>query len=116
NPAPRARRNAVWSLTRMENSEARAAVRAALSDKSWSVRLSATSSAGLWRDPEALDRLLQLAIADDMPAVRREAATALGRIGSRAAAPVLLEAVRADKDRFLEHAQIYALVRIADRA
>ena len=116
NPAPRARRNAVWSLTRMENSEARAAVRAALSDKSWSVRLSATSSAGLWRDPEALDRLLQLAIADDMPAVRREAATALGRIGSRAAAPVLLEAVRADKDRFLEHAQIYALIRIADRA
>jgi putative membrane-bound dehydrogenase-like protein len=116
NPAPRARRNAVWSLTRMENPEARAAVRAALSDKSGSVRLSAASSAGLWRDPEALERLRQLALADDMPAVRREAAMALGRIGSRAAAPALLEAIRAGDDRFLEHAQIYALIRIADRA
>ena len=89
---------------------------AALPDGSSSVRLTAASSAGLWRDREALEPLLQLAIKDEMPAVRREAATALGRIGHPAAAPVLLEAIRAGGDRFLEHAQIYALIRIGDRA
>jgi putative membrane-bound dehydrogenase-like protein len=115
-PSLRARRNAVWSLTRREELEARAVVREALSDQSASVRLSATNSAGLWRDPEALEPLLQMAIGDDMPAVRRESTTALGRIGHPRAVVALLEAIRAGGDRFLEHAQIYALIRIGDRA
>ncbi len=115
-PTVRARRNAVWALTRIDDPEARAAVRSALSDNSGSVRLSATNSVGLWRDAQALDPLKKLAVADDMPAVRREAATALGRVGRGGAVPALLEAVGAGGDRFLEHAQIYALIRIADRA
>src|SRR5262249_32764712 len=48
-PSLRARRNAVWSLTRMAEPEARAAVRSALSDGTASVRLAAAYSAGLWR-------------------------------------------------------------------
>jgi putative membrane-bound dehydrogenase-like protein len=114
--AIRARRNAVWALARIDHAEARAAVRAALSDRSDSVRLSATTVVGLWRDALALDLLQQLAVADAMPAVRREAATALGRIGRETSVPALLEAVRGGGDRFLQHAQTYALIRIADRA
>src|SRR5687767_5357214 len=51
----------------------------------------------------------------DAPAVRREAATAVGRIGDKSAAPFLLQSIRLGGDRFLEHALIFALIRIADR-
>ena len=51
----------------------------------------------------------------DQPSVRREAATALGRIGDRSAVPALLEALNAPVDRFLEHAVIFALIQLNDR-
>ena len=51
----------------------------------------------------------------DEPPVRREAANALGRIGSRSAVPALMAALRGNTDRFLDHSLIYALIRIADR-
>jgi putative heme-binding domain-containing protein len=48
--------------------------------------------------------------------VRREAATALGRIGQSAAVPQLLDALSTvGGDRFLEHAVIFALIAIGDR-
>jgi putative heme-binding domain-containing protein len=49
------------------------------------------------------------------PQVRREAANALGRIGDKKAVAPILEAVRAGGDRYLEHAYIYALIRIGGR-
>ena len=52
---------------------------------------------------------------DDRPAVRREAATALGRIGQSSAVPALLDGLNTAGDRFLEHALIFALIRIGDR-
>lgn len=129
----RSRRNAVWALTRHESRAAGAAVRAALSDPSDSVRLSAVTSVGLRRDAKAAARLKQLALMDEMPAIRREAATALGRIGQADTVPLLLESLRSAEsppsskspnsesprrgdDRFLEHARIYALIRIGDPA
>ena len=51
---------------------------------------------------------------DSVP-IRREAATALGRIKSRQAVPALLITLRGNADRFLEHALIYAMIRIDDR-
>jgi putative heme-binding domain-containing protein len=51
----------------------------------------------------------------DTPPVRREAATALGRIESTDAVPALLEELNTTPDRFLEHSLIDALIRIADR-
>jgi HEAT repeat protein len=51
----------------------------------------------------------------DVPSVRREAATALGRIKSPAAVPALLDGLLVGGDRFLEHALIFALIEIADR-
>lgn len=114
--SPRLRRNAVWALTRLASPEAAEAVADALSDPDGSVRIAACHSLGLNRVFQGLPRLTKLVVADELPAVRREAATALGRIGDRAAVPALLDAVRAGGDRFLEHAQIYALIEVADRS
>lgn len=110
----RARREATWALARIEGDEARAAVRLALADEDPAVRQVAASAAGLHRDAGALPRLAGLAASGEPP-VRREAATALGRIGRAEAAPALIDGLRAGADRFLEHALIYALITIDDR-
>jgi putative membrane-bound dehydrogenase-like protein len=113
----RARRNAVWAAARIESRAARAVARAALDDPAVSVRLAAAHAVGLHRDAAAAARLGAL-VARGNPAVRRQAATALGRIRRAAAVPALLAALGepgADADRFLEHALIYALIRIDDR-
>ena len=49
-----------------------------------------------------------------MPAVRRAAAEALGRIGDRRAVPALLTAAALPLDRVGEHSVTYALIEIAD--
>jgi putative membrane-bound dehydrogenase-like protein len=110
----RTRLRAVSALARMEGSGARALVRSALDDRDASVRLAATNAVGLHRDQEAFDRLSAMVTADTPP-VRREAATALGRIGRSAAVPRLLQTLRSGTDRFLDHALIYALIQIGDR-
>jgi putative membrane-bound dehydrogenase-like protein len=110
----RARRNAVWTLAQIDGAEARAAVRLALADSDSSVRQTATCVAGLHRDAAALERLAELVVSKE-PAIRREAATALGRTRRAAAVPALFNGLRAGGDRFLEHALIYALIDIADR-
>jgi putative membrane-bound dehydrogenase-like protein len=112
-PSSRACRNAVWALTRVDAAEARAAVAAVLMDKDQSVRLAAIHSAGMHRDDKAGGALIRLLSHEDA-ATRRQAATAVGRLQLKAAAPALLEGVKAASDRFLEHALIYALIQIGD--
>ncbi|MEO6434634.1 MAG: PVC-type heme-binding CxxCH protein, partial [Tepidisphaeraceae bacterium] len=115
NAAEVARRNALWAITRTEGPAARQATREALGDASASVRQVAAYAVGLHRDAVAVKRLMEL-LASDTPPVRREAANALGRIGQAQAAPALLAALKGGAaDRFLEHAIIYALIRIGDR-
>jgi putative heme-binding domain-containing protein len=109
-----ARRNAVWSLCRIRAPEARAAIRLALADKELSVRVAAAHAAGLERDEQAAAALGSL-VKTDEPPVRRKAAEALGRIGRGEAVPALLDGLRKGGDRFLEHALVYALIRINDR-
>ena len=105
----------MWALTRIESPAARAAVVAALDDGDPSVRQAAARAAGLHRDPAALARL-EAIVGSDEPRVRREAATALGRIGDAGAVPALFRGLNgAESDRFLEHAMIFALIRIGDR-
>jgi putative heme-binding domain-containing protein len=114
-PTARARRNAVWALARMEGAPAGAALRTALDDKDFSVRLSAVHAVGLNRDGKAGKRLMQMVAAEsEAAAVRREAAAALGRLRQKDAIPALFEGIRLGGDRFLEHALIYALIRIGD--
>jgi putative heme-binding domain-containing protein len=110
-----ARRNAVWALCRMRSSRAQEALRTALTDKHPSVRQAAMHAVGLEKDEKALSALMAMVSADDPP-LRLKAAEALGRIGISRAVPPLLEGLKhAGNDRFLEHALIYALIRIADR-
>jgi putative heme-binding domain-containing protein len=109
-----ARRNAVWALCRMREPGARAAIREALGDQDASVRQAAVHAAGLERDAGASAALMELVVKDEPP-IRLKAAEALGRIGRSDAVPPLLASVRrGGLDRFLEHALIYALLRIND--
>jgi putative heme-binding domain-containing protein len=109
-----ARRNAVWSLCRIESAEARAGVRLALADPSASVRQAAIHAVGLQRDGQAL-ALVRAMIGREEPPLRLKAAEALGRIGKPEAVPNLLAGLAQGSDPYLEHALIYALIRINDR-
>jgi len=108
-----AKLNAMWALTRNENPQGRRLMAPYIGASDAGVRQVACSSAGLHRDEKAVPDLIQ-ALAAPAPQVRREAANALGRIGDKGAVSPLLAAVRVGGDRFLEHALIYALIRIGD--
>jgi len=116
------RRNAVWTLCRMDGPAAREAVRIALRDSDSEVRQVAAHTVALHRDGAALQQLMEMLRDDSLP-VRREAAQALGRIGRGEAAIKLLEAIgtlsqgnAASTDRFVEHVLIFALISINDAA
>lgn len=106
---------AVFGLHRIGTTAARAAVRAAFADPDIDVRVAAARSVGLARDRAALPAL-HLAVVQDAPAVRRQAATALEQVGDAASVPVLLEAARNLPDRFVEHAVIHALIALRQPA
>jgi putative heme-binding domain-containing protein len=115
-----ARRNAVWSLCRIGSTSARRGLRLALADGEMSIRLAAVHALGIERDADAAAELGRL-VTHDEPPVRLKAAEALGRIGHADTVPHLLAGLKHDAapgrvDRFLEHALIYALIRINDRA
>jgi putative heme-binding domain-containing protein len=110
-----ARRNALWTLARMDDSAARAAVRETLGVKVASLRQIALHAVALERDAEAVPALTAIVVSDE-PASRLKAAEALGRIGRPETVPALLDSLRQGvTDRFLEHALIYALISIGDR-
>lgn len=120
-----ARRQAVWTLGRVDAPEARAAARAALADSDSSVAAAALQLASLFRDPEAVEPLTRLLSHKD-PYLARLAAESLGRIADpRALAPLLAAAKKlpatahtatgtpeSPGDRTLEHALIYALIEL----
>lgn len=120
-------RNAVWALSQMESvAAAQPVLVAALGHPSESVRIAAARAAGMTGNREAIGVLTRLVV-KDTPPVRRDAATALGRLchaGRELPAPfsrgpvvtALVESLRLGvTDRFLEHALLFALIQIADR-
>jgi len=107
-PSPESRRNAIWSLTRIDNAAARKAVRAALKDPDQSVCLAAIHSASVWRDTGALPRLLDAL--KGLPGGSRAAAEALGRLGDKKCRPSLL-GLRQRSTTGLEHSLTYAADR-----
>lgn len=109
-----ARRNAVWTLTRINGDKAREAVRIALHDADSTVQQAALHSCSLWRDAVAVPELIKLLKDRDLQ-LRRIAAEALGRISDAKAVPALLSASASKSDRFLEHSLTYALIEIGNR-
>lgn len=124
---PRAdvRRHAVWTLAGIDSSAARATVRTALTDGDSQTRQAAMHVAGLWRDADSLNLLLDAA-ASDLPGPARAALEATGRIAAPSAVPRLLEIARnrppqsvdaagapvGSSERILDHALIYSLIEI----
>lgn len=110
-PSEEARTSAVFALYRIGTSRAMEGVRQGLSESSSQVRNAAVRSAGLARDRQSTERLMEIVQTDKAP-VRRQAATALGQIGDPAAVPALLKAAEDSNDRFVEHAVIYSLIEL----
>jgi len=114
-----ARRNAVWSATRIDSAEALAAVRQALRDTDETTRQTAIHSVSVRRDGQAVPALIELLKSASLHN-RRAAAEALGRIGDISAVPALLDAIgergtsTPEFDRALEHSLTYALIQIGD--
>ena len=106
-----ARARSVFALYRINSNESIAAARRGLSDKDLHVRVATARVLGLAKDRGAIEHLKQM-IQDDDPAGRRQAATTLGQIGESSAIPALLKAADGVKDRFIEHAIIYALINM----
>jgi putative membrane-bound dehydrogenase-like protein len=106
-----ARSAAVFALYRIGGPQANEAVRAALSDADFRVRLSAARCAGMSGDKDALPRLMEMARADH-PASRRQAIAALGQIGDERATPALIDAAANPDDRFVEHSTIFSLITL----
>ncbi len=120
------KRNAVWTLTRIGSDKARTAIQHGL-NSSASVQMTAAKSLGTLRDVSSVSQLTQL-LKSENPAIQRNAATALGRIceaGQRGdtisnaelktVVESLFQAIKGSPDRTLEHALIYALIRIDQR-
>ncbi len=106
-----ARTRSVFALYRINTLESIEALREGLKDKDLQVRVAAAKALGLAKDKGSVDRLIY-AMQSDAPAVRRQAATALGQIGDSRVIPSLLRASEGIRDRFIEHAIIYSLITL----
>ena len=124
-PTADAKRNAVWTLARIDTSELRAVVRAALDDRDSSVVMTAMQVLSVWRDAGAFGQLVGF-LGKGNAAQARMAAEVLGRLGDGRAIGPLLAAVgrlgevkftmtgspEVPAERALEHSFIYALMEI----
>lgn len=106
---------ATFGLGRIPSRLAMQAVRRRLNDPDAQVRTAAARVAGMNKDHEAVERLIQMAKSDELP-VRLRAATSLGQIGDVRAARELVLAAGMAEDRFVEHACIYSLIQLNDAA
>ena len=108
-----ARLNAVWTLARIDNADAREATRIAILDLDDTVRQAAIHSISLWRDKNSVSHLIAV-LARNSDHNRRVAAEALGRIGDARAVPALLAAAARTEDRIGQHSLTFALIEIGD--
>ncbi|MDA1050963.1 MAG: HEAT repeat domain-containing protein [Planctomycetota bacterium] len=114
-PSVQARRNAVWTLSRIASPDVTKAIRERLADESPGVRQAAAVSLGVRGDASAASDLISR-LGDSDLAVQRDAATALGKLRGAKAVPAILAALSEEQiDRFREHALIYALIDINAR-
>jgi HEAT repeat protein len=110
---PEVRGAAAVGLGDHPDPDALAALMTALSDKNPFVRAQAARALGVNGSAaaQAIPALTKLLTSDDDGEARRQAATALGRIGDRSALPAL-EHARHDKDPYLAQAALDAIKAI----
>jgi putative membrane-bound dehydrogenase-like protein len=104
-----ARTKAVFMLYRIGTPKAMEGVRRGLQDSDLQVIVAAARAAGLAKDLQSVPTLIAL-VEKNEPAVRRQAATALGQIGDTKAIPALIAATATTSDPFIRHAIIYSLI------
>lgn len=112
-PSVRMRREVVWTLSWIDHPDARRATQTALVDSEPSVVHAAIHTTSVWRDSQALGRLHELLEGNSMT-LKRAAAEAIGRIGQVESIPRILETIKVEDPRELEHSLIYALIEIGD--
>ena len=114
-----ARFHAIWGLGQIGRKDAAAykPLLPLLKDADSEVRAQAAKTLGDGRIAEATDTFIAL-LKDIEPRVRFFAAQGLGRVASKKAVPAVLDMLRdnADKDAYLRHAGVMALVGSGDRA
>ncbi|MFT3879035.1 MAG: HEAT repeat domain-containing protein [Gemmatales bacterium] len=99
------------SLAENINPRQQALIRNGLNSNDLDTKLTALRFIGQYRDTDAAEAVIKL-LEHQHPAVRREAAQTLGRLKSMDAVVPLVKALETADDPFLEHALIYALIRI----
>lgn len=99
------------SLAENLNPRQQGFIRNGLDSNDLDTKLTALRFIGQYRDSEAAEAVIKL-LEHEHPAVRREAAQTLGRLKTVDAVVPLVKALEAADDPFLEHALIYALIRI----
>lgn len=128
-----AARNAIWALTRIENSEARRSIYGAFSPEAKihgsaadGIAQVAISAFGLWRDTNAINAPLaedvwaveglEAALGSRDPTLHRASVETFGRLGIKYyAVPRLLRiAGHLTHDRVLEHSISFALIELND--
>ncbi|MEK7676064.1 MAG: HEAT repeat domain-containing protein [Verrucomicrobiota bacterium] len=111
-----ARQHALWALSASANPAALPLLRAALADAEPEMAIAAARALALRADVKAAPELCRL-LSNESAAVRLAAAQALAHCGDARSLPALWKALaKDDLDRFLEHALIHAMHRIADKA
>src|SRR4029078_3984586 len=84
--------SAVWTACRIDDAEARSAIRQALTHNDETVRQAAIHAVSIWRDEAAVPPLVAL-LESPLAPNQRAAAEALGRIGDPTATAALLKAL-----------------------
>ncbi|HVJ81976.1 MAG TPA: PVC-type heme-binding CxxCH protein, partial [Planctomycetia bacterium] len=111
--SPQKRLGALWALVRAESPAAGAALESALALPDRDARIAALHGQGLFRRKEAAPAVASL-LKDPDVAVKRMAAQTLGRLGVSGHTPALLAAAGDGEDRWLEHAAVYAAIRLGE--
>jgi putative membrane-bound dehydrogenase-like protein len=104
------RTHAVFALYRINSNESLAALRHGLNDGEAQVRIAAAKCLGMAKDHGSVGLLTTMIQHDHDLACKRQAATALGQLDVPEVIPALLKASEEVKDRYVEHAIIYALI------
>lgn len=111
--APKAKVRAVFCLAKNGSDLALKKIANYLTDSNIDVKVAAAHSLGLAKSKIANMALINM-LKTAPPAAKRAAATALARIADPETVPAILSAAINTTDRFVEHAIIFALIKIND--